>query len=80
MLSQMTGVPIVPIASVPKRAIQMNSWDRFLLPGWFNRFSVAVGKPVIVEKGLSLTDLEPIRLRLQSTLIELSENAAKASG
>jgi hypothetical protein len=72
MIAQMTGAPIVPIACATRQGWQLSSWDKFVLPGWFNDISVAIGQPVTIEKGLSMAELEPLRLRLQNTLNDLS--------
>lgn len=72
MLAQMTGAPILPMACAVRRYKQLNSWDRFILPGWFNTLVVTIGKPVIVQKGLSMADLEPQRRQLESGLKNLT--------
>ena len=50
MLSQMTKVPMLPIACAAKNAWYMDSWDRFMIPKPFTLVVVAVGEPVLVEK------------------------------
>lgn len=75
MLSQMTGAPIVPMACAARKTWRLNSWDRFMLPGWFNDISIMVGEPITVQKGLSMAELEPLRLRLQTELNDLSVKA-----
>ncbi|HEX7025700.1 MAG TPA: lysophospholipid acyltransferase family protein [Gammaproteobacteria bacterium] len=75
MLAQMTGAPILPMASAARRCKQLNSWDRFILPGWFNTLVVAVGEPVFVQKGLSMGELEPQRRQLETTLRTLTDQA-----
>lgn len=50
MLSQMTKVPMLPIACAAKNAWYMDSWDRFMIPKPFTLVVVAVGEPVFVEK------------------------------
>ena len=54
MLAQMTGAPILPMACAAKRCKQLDSWDRFILPGWFNTLVVVIGEPVFVQKGLPM--------------------------
>lgn len=72
MLAQMTGVPILPMACAARRHKQLNSWDRFILPGWFNTLAVAIGEPVTVPKGLSMAELEPQRRQLEAYLKTLT--------
>lgn len=55
MLSQMTKVPMLPIACAAN-AWYLGSWDRFMIPKPFSLVVVAVGEPVSVartENGLS---------------------------
>lgn len=75
MLAQMTGAPILPIGCAFRRYKQLNSWDRFILPGWFNRLVVMIGEPVTVQKGLSMAELEPQRLHLETTLRTLTDQS-----
>lgn len=75
MLSQMTQAPIVPMAAAANSFWQLNSWDRFVLPKWRARIAVVIGAPMHVEKKSRLTELEPLRRRLQTELIRLSNTA-----
>ncbi len=76
MLAQMTGVPIVPMAYAAERAwYSRRSWDNFMLPKPYSKLAIEVGQPLYIEKNLSMTELEPLRLELQNTLINLSEQA-----
>ena len=75
MLAQMTGVPILPMACAARRYKQLNSWDRFILPGWFNTLVVTLGEPVVVPKGLSMAELEPQRQQLETTLRRLTDQS-----
>ena len=59
MLSQMTKVPMLPIACAAKNAWYMDSWDRFMIPKPFTLVVVAVGEPVLVEKtGKGLSEVQ----------------------
>jgi lysophospholipid acyltransferase (LPLAT)-like uncharacterized protein len=75
MLAQMAQAPIVPLAAAAESCWQLNSWDRFILPKWGSRLVITVGEPLTVSKGLSMNDLEPLRLQLQQTLMELMAQA-----
>ncbi len=75
MLAQMTGAPVVPMAGAARSYKQLKSWDRFILPGWFNRLAIHVGEPVYIDKSLSMNELEPIRMQLQQQLVDLSGQA-----
>ncbi|HEY3487587.1 MAG TPA: lysophospholipid acyltransferase family protein [Gammaproteobacteria bacterium] len=75
LLAQLTQVPVVPMAAAADRYRQFKSWDRFIMPKWGARLCIQIGEPIYVEKGLSMNDLEPLRLRLQQTLMQLSAAA-----
>lgn len=75
MLAQMTGAPILPMACAFRRYKQLDSWDRFILPGWFNSLAVTIGEPVAVQKGLSMAELEPQRQHLEFTLKSLTNQS-----
>lgn len=72
LLAQMAQVPVVPMAAAADRYRQFNSWDRFIMPKTGARLCIMVGEPICVEKGLPMKDLEPLRLRLQTKLMELT--------
>ncbi len=46
VISQHTGLPIVPIASISTRSIRVRSWDRMCIPKPFGTCIFAVGKPI----------------------------------
>ncbi len=77
LLAQLTQVPVVPMAAAADRYRQFKSWDRFIMPKWGARLCIMVGEPVYVAKGLSINDLEPLRLQLQQRLMELSTAAQR---
>lgn len=78
MLAQMTGAPILPMACAARRYKQLDSWDRFILPGWFNTLVVTIGQPVFIQKGLSMAELEPQRQQLETTLKALTLESKQA--
>jgi lysophospholipid acyltransferase (LPLAT)-like uncharacterized protein len=75
LLAQMAQVPVVPMAAAADSYRQFNSWDRFIMPKWGARLCIMVGEPIYVQKGLSMNDLEPLRLQLQQKLMELTAAA-----
>ena len=78
LLAQMAQVPVVPMAAAADRYRQFDSWDRFIMPKWSARLCIMVGEPIYVQKGLSMNDLEPLRLKLQQQLIELTAAAQQS--
>lgn len=49
-LAYLTGAPILPVAYGAKNKIQLNSWDRFIIPLPFSKIKVMYGDPVYVDK------------------------------
>ncbi len=75
MLSQMTKVPMLPIAYAAKNAWYLGSWDKFMIPKPFTKIVVAVGEPVFVNK--TEKDFSPVQLQMEEAINVLMEKAAK---
>jgi len=78
MLSQLTQAPMLPLAYAATGVWELNSWDRFLIPKPFSKVVVAIGKPRLAPKGVSLTELEPLRLEMEQALNQLIKDAEQA--
>ena len=78
MLSQLTQAPMLPLAYAASASWQLKSWDRFVIPKPFSRIVIAIGKPRLAPKGLSLTQLEPLRLEMEQALNQLIRDAESA--
>jgi lysophospholipid acyltransferase (LPLAT)-like uncharacterized protein len=46
--AQRANVPVVPLLIHADRAWRLNSWDRFMIPKFFARVTIAYGDPVLV--------------------------------
>lgn len=55
LLAQLSGRPLVPMAFAASRAWTFG-WDKFVLPWPFSRIAIAVGKPVLVDRPVALSD------------------------
>ena len=75
MLSQMTTVPMLPIACATKNAWYPGSWDRFMIPKPFSRVVVAVGEPVSVGSQQSNKDLSPVQQQMEDAINAMVELA-----
>lgn len=81
LLAQMSGRPIVPMALAPRRAWQLPTWDRMMLPWPGTKVRVLVGQPYTVPRELDEAELEGARLDLQQRLDTLNgSHEAPASG
>lgn len=78
MLSQLTQAPMLPIACACSNAWYLPSWDRFMIPKPFSRIVIAVGAPILAEKGRPMTELEPIRLAMEQSINGLIDQAKQA--
>tara|TARA_B100001123_G_C15252405_1_gene1003292 strand:- start:568 stop:1257 length:690 start_codon:yes stop_codon:yes gene_type:complete len=72
MLSQLTGMPILPLSVRihPKKVL--GSWDAFQLPMPFARCDVRVGQPIDVAREASPEEREAKRLLIEKSLMELT--------
>lgn len=75
MLAQFTQAPLLPFSYAANRAWTLKSWDRFIIPKPFARIAIVLGAPVHIPKALLAEDLEPLRLQMQDTLMNLGEQA-----
>ena len=53
------GVPLVPLGAAARRAWELRSWDRFLVPKPFTRVAIVIGEPLrpppdLGEEGMKL--------------------------
>jgi lysophospholipid acyltransferase (LPLAT)-like uncharacterized protein len=76
LLSQLTQAPLLPVSYAANRAWYLKSWDQFIIPKPFSRIVITIGAPLTIPKGLLVEDLEPYRLQMQTTLRNLTEQAA----
>ncbi|HEX7090172.1 MAG TPA: lysophospholipid acyltransferase family protein [Longimicrobiales bacterium] len=70
--SQLTGLPLVPLAAGADRAWWVEGWDRFLIPREFARVRVAYGPPLCVPRDADAGELDEIRRTLQAELDRLT--------
>ena len=71
-LARMTGLPILPATMSARRGVNLNSWDRFLLPGLFTTVVIRWGEPIIVT---SDGDPAEIGARLNSSMTAIQNEA-----
>ncbi len=78
VISQRSGLPILPMSVGMRRGRVLDSWDQFRLPAFFSRVFVALGEPILVDP-----DADPDALatiwgpRVQRALDELDARAAR---
>jgi lysophospholipid acyltransferase (LPLAT)-like uncharacterized protein len=68
VLAQLSGRPILPIAVVTSRRIDLKSWDRTSIGLPFGRGAMVFGKPIHVAPDMQPAELASKRLELQDAL------------
>jgi hypothetical protein len=74
-LAARTGLPVVPFGVGYPRPWRMKSWDRFAVPRPFSCMTCVTPEPIAVPADVSREELEYHRLRIERTLLELSDLA-----
>jgi lysophospholipid acyltransferase (LPLAT)-like uncharacterized protein len=67
-LSQLTGLPIVPVGYHLQWKLRLKSWDRFQIPLPFSRWTVIFGKPFVVPRDASDEIRQAIPAELEKEL------------
>lgn len=70
-LSSLSGSPIIPVSYVVNWKIELNSWDKFVIPLPFSRCVLKFGKPILVPANCDDFHLEKARTELESRLMDL---------
>lgn len=74
-LAESTGAPIIPIHLQFSNAWRLKTWDRFVIPKPFSRVVVTFDKPVTIPRGLDEAAFEAERLKLETLLVEGTDDA-----
>tara|TARA_Y100000588_G_scaffold364646_1_gene428564 strand:- start:601 stop:1290 length:690 start_codon:yes stop_codon:yes gene_type:complete len=72
MLSQLTGLPVLPVSVRVYAKKTFGSWDAFQLPLPFARCVFRVGRPINVDREASPEEREAKRLLIEKSLMELT--------
>ena len=73
-LAQITGLPILPASYHLGWKIRLKSWDRFQIPLPFSRCEMRLGRPIHVPREASDAEREALRLELERTLRDLTQD------
>lgn len=68
LAAQLTGAPIIPVASGASRASYFGGWDRFLIPHPFARLRIAYGEPVYVPRRADEAELQAVADEVEGRL------------
>ncbi len=80
MLSQLTGVPIIPATYDIQRKKRLKSWDRFIMPAPFSRAVLIYGDPLYISPDANDAEREQAREKLQAVMNGLNLKAASLLG
>ncbi len=80
MVAQVTGLPIIPVATGSTAAWWMSSWDRFMLPKPFSRVNVEYGAPHVIPRRATEDELLSRAAALESDLLRLTERVNGRGG
>jgi len=75
ILSQKTGVPIIPMSASTNSPVFYKSWDKLLLVKPFVKCVLLYGKPISVENGLTGDGLEEKRREVEQAISDLDTQA-----
>lgn len=77
VLAAMSGAPIVPAGLAADRGLRLRSWDRMIVGAPFSRVAVAVGEPMVLDRGSTDAEREAARLALGAKLDALTARAGR---
>ena len=77
VLAAMSGAPIVPAGLAADRGLRLRSWDRMIVGAPFTRVAVAVGEPMVLDRGSTDAEREAARLELGARLDDLTVRAGR---
>lgn len=80
MLSQISGIPIIPATYDIARKKRLKSWDRFIVPYPFSRGVLIFGDPLYVDRDAGDAERGKVREKLQAALLDLNAKAAEMLG
>ena len=79
VIASKTGSCLVPMTFDANRKIELNSWDRFVIPWPFSKCVISFGNPLYFSKDARLEELEKAQIELESKLNSMTENCFEAS-
>lgn len=79
-LARLSGAPIIPAAYSINRGWNLGSWDRFLVGGLFGRGVFVWADPIVVARDADAETQELARLKIETTLNDITDEADRLSG
>lgn len=79
-LARLSGAPIIPFGFSARRAVELNSWDRFLVPVPFSKYVFVWGEPVTLAKDADKDDELAFLNLIQERMLAATEKADEMAG
>lgn len=79
-LARMSGRPIVPLAVASSRFKALDTWSRLTINLPFSKLAFVYGDPIFVPREASATELEAIRLKVETDLNRVTRRAYDLAG
>lgn len=73
-LSQLIGLPIIPVSTYVKWKFCLKSWDRFQIPLPFSRCEIRIGQPVVVGREINDAERASIKEDLEERMRALTRD------
>jgi len=70
-VAQLSGAPIIPVATGASRSWWVEGWDRFQIPKPFSRIRIVYGEPIEVPRDLDEARLGALATRIDTALSHL---------
>ena len=77
VIARITGSPLIPMTYNAKRKIELDSWDKFLLPLPFTQCALDFGKPILLPKDADKDTVNEKLLGLESALNSMTRDGEK---
>jgi lysophospholipid acyltransferase (LPLAT)-like uncharacterized protein len=71
LVAQLTGAPVIPVATGADRAWWIEGWDRFQIPKPWSQVTVAYGEPVSVPRRATADEIDRLTAEVEGRLDEL---------
>lgn len=79
-LAQLSGRPILPVATASSRFQALNTWSKMTVNLPFSNIGMKIGEPLFVDANSSDEDLERVRLELETRLNTATADVYKLIG
>jgi hypothetical protein len=74
-LARATGAPVIPMSYEAKNKIELNSWDRFVLPLPFTRCTMNFGQPIHVARSADDVTIQAKKEEMEIALNRITAEA-----